>query len=115
VCALSWDRDELYRRAEQRVQREIDAGLVDEVRAVLARGISRTARQALGVKEMAAFVEGELSVEEAKELLVRNTKNFVRKQLSWFAADPRVEWVNASQLGWDDARRTIVERFRTTG
>jgi tRNA dimethylallyltransferase len=115
VCGLGWNRDELYRRGAQRVQREIDAGLVDEVRTVLARGISRTAQQALGVKEIAAFVEGRLTIEEATELLVRNTKNFVRKQLSWFAADPRVDWVNVSRLGWDAARRAVVDRFRATG
>lgn len=112
LCAagLMWARDELYGRATQRVQRELDAGLVDEVREALERGLSRTARQALGVKEIAEHLETGITLEEAKTTLIRNTKNFVRKQLSWFRADPRVEWVDATELGWDGARETIVER-----
>lgn len=111
AVGLTWDRDELLRRATERVERELRAGLVDEVRAVLPGGLSRTARQALGVKEIVPFLEGKLALEAATEKLVRNTKNFVRRQLSWFKPDPRVEWVNASERGWDGARLTILDCF----
>lgn len=111
VVGLTWERGELLRRAEERVRRELDAGLLEEVRGVVAGGISPTARQALGVKEILEHLEGRLTFEEATGVLVRNTKRFVRRQLSWFRADPRVEWVDASELGWDGARSRIVERF----
>jgi tRNA dimethylallyltransferase len=111
AVALTWDRVELFRRAEERVERELAAGLADEVRGLLQSGISRTARQALGVKEIAAWIEGHASLDEAKALLVANTKKFIRRQLSWFRADPRVEWIDASKLGWDGARDEIVSRF----
>lgn len=111
AAGLTWDRIELFRRADDRVRRMLDEGLVSEVRRVLETGISRTARQALGVKEIAAHIEGRSTLEGTTELLVRNTRRFVRRQLAWFRSDPRIEWVNASETGWDGARETIVERF----
>ena len=112
VCGLTWNRNELFARAADRVRREIEAGLVDEVERAKVRGISRTAAQALGVKEMLEHIDGRMTLDEAAAVLTRNTKNFIRRQLSWFGADPRVTWVNASELGWDGARSEIAERFR---
>ena len=111
VIGLTWSRNVLLKRAEERVQRELDAGLVDEVRRVMPQGLSKTAYQALGVKEIVPFIEGASTLEAAQALLVKNTKAFVRRQLGWFNADPRVEWINASELGWDGAREAIVTRF----
>jgi len=109
VAGLTWSRDELLRRVGERVQREIDAGLVEEVRSVPT--FSRTARQALGVKEMISVIEGEVTLEDARAELVRNTKNFVRRQMSWFGADPRVVWFDASEVGWESARAGITKLF----
>jgi tRNA dimethylallyltransferase len=113
LCAagLTWSREELFARAGDRVRREMEAGLVDEVARARQQGISRTARQALGVKEVLEYLEGNVSLEEAEALNVRNTKNFIRRQISWFGADPRVEWFDASELGWDGVRRAILARF----
>jgi tRNA dimethylallyltransferase len=109
-AGLTWPREELFRRAAERVRREVDAGLVEEVRR--AGTISRTAWQALGVKEIVEHLSGRVTLEEAIELNVRHTKNFIRKQLQWFGADPRVQWVDAGTLGWEGARQSIVARFR---
>ncbi len=109
VAGLTWERKELLVRAEQRVQRELDAGLVDEVRRIVR--LSRTAEQALGVKEMLPVIAGDEPLEPAQARLVKNTKNFIRRQLSWFGADDRVEWFNASELGWDGARDAIAAKF----
>ena len=111
VAGLTWDRAILLRRGEERVQREIDAGLVDEVARVGPENFSRSARQALGVKEMIPVIDGDAGIDTAKAVLVRNTKNFIRRQLSWFQADDRVTWVDASELGWDGARDRITELF----
>lgn len=111
VAGLTWDRSVLLRRAEERVDREIEAGLLEEVRRV--RTFSRTAGQALGVKEMTPVIEGVEDMDSARTRLVRNTKAFVRRQISWFTRDPRVRWVDASELGWDGARGAIVQMFLT--
>jgi tRNA dimethylallyltransferase len=115
VAGLAWDRDELLRRVEERVQRQVEAGLLEEIVRVGAENLSRTARQALGVKEMIPVIDGVETIESASALLVRNTKNFIRRQLSWFKADPRVVWVDASALGWHAARERIIELFAPAG
>lgn len=111
ASGLTWERAALFERLEERVRRQLDAGLVDEVRSALDRGLSKTAGQALGVKEAVAYLEGRSTIDEVSADLVRNSKTFVRRQESWFRADPRVEWVNVSELGWDAARRRVLERF----
>jgi tRNA dimethylallyltransferase len=111
VAGLTWARDELLMRAAERVHRELEAGLVDEIRRVGAEKLSATAGQALGVKEILPVIDGSQSLEEATQILIRNTKRFVRRQISWFGADPRVKWFDAAELGWDGARDAIVELF----
>jgi len=110
VAGLTWDRATLLARAEERVDRELDAGLLDEVRRIPA--FSRTAAQALGVKEMLPVIEETSTLDEARRVLVKNTKNFIRRQLSWFGADPRVEWFDASALGWEGAKEMVAAKFR---
>jgi tRNA dimethylallyltransferase len=72
----------------------VEGGLLDEVRALAARpaGISRTARQALGYRELLAHVEGAAPLEDCIEEAVRRTRSFARRQASWFRRDPRIEW-----------------------
>jgi tRNA dimethylallyltransferase len=109
VAGLTWDRSVLLERAAERVDREIAKGLLEEVAKV--KTFSRSAAQALGVKEMIPVTEGLETLETARTLLVRNTKTFVRRQISWFKRDPRVVWVDASELGWEGARNRILELF----
>jgi tRNA dimethylallyltransferase len=111
AVGLTWARGELFDRAVERAARQIESGLVEEVRSVVAAGLSKTSRQALGIPEFLPVVEGSATVAEATDELVRNTKAFIRRQLSWFRSDARIEWVDASGTGWDGARGEIVERF----
>jgi tRNA dimethylallyltransferase len=91
-------------RIETRYRRQIDAGFVDEARGLLAhpRGVARTARQALGYKELFAHLAGDCDLDDAVALAVRRTRRFARRQLSWFRRDPRIGWLRADdpdQLG----------------
>jgi tRNA dimethylallyltransferase len=110
VAGLTWDREVLRSRVDSRVHGMVAKGLVEEVRSL--QGLSDTALQALGVKEMAEHIEGRMGLEEATQALARNTKRFVRRQLGWFEGDPRVQWVNCSELGWGGARERLVGLFR---
>lgn len=89
------DRPTLDERIERRVQQMFDDGLVDEVRALLAAGLDRgrTAREAIGYRQVTAYLRGECSLDEAQEQTVRATRRFSRRQESWFRKDPRVRWV----------------------
>jgi tRNA dimethylallyltransferase len=87
----------LAARIESRYREQLDAGLLDEVRRLRddPRGLSRTARQALGYKEMFDHLDGAETLDEALDLAIRRTRRFARRQRSWFRRDPRVGWLAA--------------------
>jgi tRNA dimethylallyltransferase len=91
--------DVVARRIEQRFRRQLAAGFVDEVKRLAARpgGLSRTARQALGYRELLAHVEQDVDLDEAVELAIRRTRQFARRQRSWFRRDPRIQWLEAEE------------------
>lgn len=94
VVGLRRDRPELYRRISERAEEMLAAGLRAEAEALAKRGLSLTARQALGyrqVLEMPGAPE-----DEVLAAIVRATKRFARRQEAWFRADPRVLWLDAS-------------------
>jgi len=87
------------RRIEERFRRWMDEGMLDEVRALAARraGLSRTARQALGYRELLAYVEAGVPLEECITAAVARTRTFARRQWSWFRRDPRIRWVHEDE------------------
>ena len=94
--ALAIDPADLAARIAARYERQLAEGFVDEVRRLLERsdGLSRTAGQALGYKEIRAHLAGEATLEEAVDLAVRRTRQFARRQRAWFRRDPRIDWVD---------------------
>lgn len=93
---LRWARPELARRIELRVHRMMQAGLLAEVADLADRypQWSRTARQALGYKELLAHLDGGRSLDEAVDEIVLRTRQFAVRQERWFRRDPRVRWVD---------------------
>lgn len=93
---LRWDRAVLAARIEDRVHGMIDGGLLDEVRRLHESpgGLSRTAAQALGYKELIAHLDGACSLADAVDQVVVRTRQFAVRQLRWFRRDPRVRWVD---------------------
>jgi tRNA dimethylallyltransferase len=97
MFVLDWPREELYRRIDLRVDKMLAAGLVDEVRRLMADGDNdSTAKQAIGYKEIAAALRGECTMEAAVMTLKQVTRNYAKRQLTWFRRDPRARWVPAS-------------------
>jgi len=95
LIGLSVPADEARRRIAERFAAMTRRGLVDEVRALAARskGLGRTARQAIGYKEVLMHLDGEIaSLDDALDLAIRRTRKFARRQRVWFRRDPRVEW-----------------------
>jgi tRNA dimethylallyltransferase len=91
---LRWQRHVLAGRIERRVQRMIDAGLVGEVAALLEGSISRTARQALGYKELIEHLEGRCTLDAAVAMIITGTRQLAVRQERWFRRDPRVRWID---------------------
>ena len=92
------NRPELYRRIENRVDSQIERGLIDETKWLLQFGKDITAFQALGYKEILNYIEGRKSLEEAIRLLKRRTKQFAKRQFTWFRKEPKFKWVNLSEI-----------------
>ncbi len=95
---LTMGREELYQRIDGRVNEQLAAGLLDEVRGLLARGYARTlpAMQGLGYKEMIEHLDREVTLEEATRRLKRNTRHLAKRQYTWFRKDPRIRWVDVA-------------------
>jgi len=115
LFCLSRDRDDLYARIERRIDEQIAAGWVDEVRWLLLRGLEKnaTAMQAAGYRELIAHLRGDLSLDEAVALIKTRTRQLAKRQLTWFRREPQVDWVEIGREGqpWDTAKR-ILELVR---
>jgi tRNA dimethylallyltransferase len=96
VYCLDVSRDELYRRIDDRVEAMFRNGLVDEVRELLRlpHPLSRTARQALGYKEVIDHLEGRRDLAETIELVQRRSRQFAKRQLTWFRSLKQCRWLS---------------------
>jgi tRNA dimethylallyltransferase len=97
--SLAVDREQLRERLAQRVHAMVDHGLLEEVRQLDAAGLRRgkTASRALGYSQFLKVLDGSATVREAAEETIITTRQFARRQLTWFRADPRISW-----LDWQD-------------
>jgi tRNA dimethylallyltransferase len=95
---LTLPRPELDRRIAARVDRMWQAGLEAEVRSLAAQGLrdGPTASRALGYQQMLRYLDGEWTLDQAREETMKATRRFARRQESWFRRDPRVRWLDAT-------------------
>ncbi len=100
---LNMDRDKLYDRINLRVDIMLENGLIDEVKKLKTMGFDKelVSMQGIGYKEIRQFVDDELTYDEAVELLKKNTRNFAKRQLTWFRREPEVTWLNHQDFGGD--------------
>ncbi len=97
IFGLDRSRQELYERINTRVEKMFQQGLVDEVKAIMGRNLSLTVRRIIGVREVLAYLNGQCDLEFAKELIKKNTRNFAKRQLTWFRKDKRIQWITVSK------------------
>jgi tRNA dimethylallyltransferase len=103
-AGLDSPRDQLYARIDARVLEQVDAGLIDEVRALAARGYdwTLTAMSGFGYREMGQYLRGEVDRETAVTRYQQATRHFARRQWTWFRPDPRVHWLDAATITPDN-------------
>lgn len=103
---LNDDRKRLYERIDRRVEQMLNDGLVKEVAALKSMGCTRdmVSMQGLGYKEILAYLEGELNLEEAVYRLKRDTRHFAKRQITWFKREREVIWINKDEYGYDEDR-----------
>lgn len=103
---LSDERSRLYERIDHRVDQMVEEGLVGEVEALKGRGYSRelVSMQGLGYKEILAYLEGEMSLDEAVYVIKRDTRHFAKRQITWFKRERDVIWLNKKDFAYDEER-----------
>ncbi|WP_025697146.1 tRNA (adenosine(37)-N6)-dimethylallyltransferase MiaA [Paenibacillus forsythiae] len=101
LVGLTMDRQILYKRIEERIDEMLAEGLVEEVKGLMDRGCGRNliSMQGLGYKEIAAYLEGEMTLEESVALLKRDTRRFAKRQLSWFRHMKDIHWIDVTDSG----------------
>lgn len=114
------DRQTLYRRIDRRVDRMLADGLAAEAREVLCGGAAGTALQAIGYKELAPYLEGTCSLEEAAERIKRETRHYAKRQLTWFRREEGVHWIFVDECSGfsevtDRALRLVSENLGVSG
>lgn len=98
MIGLNRKRQHLYQRIEQRVDQMVASGLIDEVKSLLDQYPQQpTALQAIGYKEIALFIQNQITLDEAISLIKRETRRYAKRQLSWFRRDQRIKWYDLDQ------------------
>ena len=107
---LTRERSQLYRRVEARVEVMLADGLVGEVRGLLARGYSPELKsmRAIGYKEICRHLSGELSLQDAADLIKRDTRRYVKRQQTWFFRDSATKWFEYPE-NFASIQRTVEE------
>ena len=114
TIGLARPRPELYARIDERIEAMFANSLLDEVRSLLERGYSPDlpSMSAIGYRESAAVLRGEMTLDEAKIQMKRLTRVFVRRQANWFkAGDPAIHWFEASEPGLVEKAAKLVREF----
>jgi tRNA dimethylallyltransferase len=103
---LTDERERLYKNIDRRVDIMIEEGLVDEVKSLVNMGCKResVAMQGLGYKEIIAYLEGEVTLDEAVYMIKRDTRHFAKRQLTWFRRERDVIWIEKDKFAYDDDR-----------
>jgi len=95
VFCLNMERDKLYQRIEERVDKMFKRGLVREVKKLLGLRLSKTAGLAIGIREIKGYLDGLYNLEKARQLIKRNSCLYAKRQLTWFRKDKRIQWIEA--------------------
>jgi tRNA dimethylallyltransferase len=95
LFGLNWEREKLYRNIENRVDRMIKDGLVAEVKNILSLGYSKkiNSLNTVGYKEIISYLENEITLERAIELIKRNTRRYAKRQMTWFRKTENINWL----------------------
>ena len=112
LIGLERDRKELYKRIEKRVDQMFAVGWIDEVKHLKRSGFSKTARYAIGYKEISDYLEGKISYDEMTSQIKKRTRHLAKKQLTWFRKDKRIKWYFVSGEKYSSVFNKILAIFK---
>lgn len=115
LVGLTMPREPLYARIDRRAEEQIEAGLVEEVRGLLARGVPPDARSlgSIGYRQVLPHLRGEATLEETVARIRNDTHRLVRHQETWLRKTPNLVQVDVSEPGWFDRLQATIEAFLT--
>lgn len=97
--AINWPRELLYSRINKRVEEQVENGIITELKELLKIcPREASSMSSLGYKEYFPYLDGEISLEEAVKQLQQNTRNYAKRQLTWFRKDPEIHWLEGAAL-----------------
>ena len=106
-------RNILYQKINQRVDKMIADGLIEETNKILSSGFEENLNSlnTVGYREIIDFIKGRISLENAIYLIKRNTRRFAKRQITWFKEDKRIKWFNADEFSTSQIADKILEDF----
>jgi len=112
LIGIKMERNKLYRRIEERVEKMFKNGLVDEVKELISKGYKncRSITQAVGYKEVLKYLNGKTTLENCMDEVKKNTRRLAKKQMTWFNADPKINWLIADN--YDNIFYLITDIFK---
>lgn len=100
MVGLNMDREKLYNRINYRVDIMVEEGLIEEVKKLLEMGYDRklVSMQGIGYKEIIMYLEGNISLDESIEKIKQGSRNYAKRQLTWFRRDNRIKWIDVDKF-----------------
>ncbi len=117
IIGLEINRELLYNRINERVDKMLHDGLIDEVISLVKKGYPKTlpAMQGIGYKEIIDYVEGQTTFDEAIRLIKRNSRRLAKRQFTWFKADPRIRWFQVDLEAPIKTKQNIMKFMKERG
>lgn len=112
IFGLMRPRGEVYAGIDARVDKMFRDNVVGEVKRLKAKRLSKTAGEALGLKEISGYLAGSYDLDAAKEMMKMNTRRFAKRQFTWFLADPRIKWLDMSKMGEGRIIREMIKDYK---
>ena len=109
IFGLRLERAFLYEKINKRVDEMVELGAVEEVRKLISLPLSLTAGKIIGINELKRVINEDCSLEEAKSLMSKNTRNFAKRQVTWFKKDKRINWINIETRSTEEIAEKILK------
>lgn len=112
MIGLNMNREKLYNRINRRVDIMVEEGLIEEVKKLLEMGYNKelVSMQGIGYKEIIMYLEGEISLDESMEKIKQGSRNYAKRQLTWFRRDNRIKWIDIDEFNnLEDLSQCIID------
>jgi tRNA dimethylallyltransferase len=109
IFGLELERSLLYARIDKRVDAMFAVGAIDDVKRLLQLKLSLTAGKIIGIKEIKSYLDGEVSLDEAKAAIANNTRHYAKRQMTWFKKDRRIEWADVDNISPEQTADKILK------